>query len=504
MREHWVEVSLGELVTQRKEKVTPTPDSTLQFLGMDCLDSFSISPRFFHDFSSFKSDGNRFYRGDILYGRLRPYLNKVTKAKIDGAASGEFIVLRPSSAVDATFALLVIHSRKFVDFAMSQVSGDRPRIKFDQISSFPFLLPPLPEQRAIVSKLEGLFSELDNGIAELKRAQEKLKVYRQSVLKKAFEGALTKEWRAKQTDLLTGEELLDQIKEERARYYAEQLEEWKAAVKDWESAGKPGKKPSKPGSFDWKTKEGPNELSVPTEEGWTYTSSGNLFTYVTSGSRGWAKYYAEGGGVFIRITNLNWNTLDLDLGPGKVIYVDAPKGSEGVRTRVQSGDFLFSITGDLGMFAIAPDLEEGYVNQHVSLARPLPSLNREFVGYWVISKSGGVKYLNNKSKGATKAGLGLDDIKGFPVPLCSRKEQFEVVHQIQRRLQACDRTQEEIDGNLKRIELLKQSILKRAFEGELLNESELNRCRQEVDWCPASELLERVAEMQQVKQTHKL
>ena len=416
-------------------------------------------------------------------------------------ASSGFTVLRSNpSVLDHHFLFYYVLSEEFLRPLHRLQSGSSyPAVRDKDVFNQSLILPPLPEQRAIVAKLEGLFSELDNGIAELKRAQEKLKIYRQSVLKKAFEGELTKEWRAKQTDLPTGEELLDQIKEERARYHAEQLEEWKAAVKDWESAGKPGKKPSKPGSFDWETKEGPNELSVPTEEGWTYTSSGNLFTYVTSGSRGWAKYYAEGGGVFIRITNLNWNTLDLDLGPGKVIYVDAPKGGEGVRTRVQSGDFLFSITGDLGMFAIAPDLEEGYVNQHVSLARPLPSLNREFVGYWVISKSGGVKYLNNKSKGATKAGLGLDDIKGFPVPLCSRKEQFEVVHQIQRRLQACDRTQEEIDGNLKRIELLKQSILKRAFEGELLNESELDRCRQEVDWRPASELLDRVSQMQQVK-----
>ncbi len=60
-------------------------------------------------------------------------------------------------------------------------------------------LPPIPEQHAIVSKIELLFSELDNGIANLKLVQEQLKVYRQAVLKKAFEGELTKNWRVKQT-----------------------------------------------------------------------------------------------------------------------------------------------------------------------------------------------------------------------------------------------------------------------------------------------------------------
>ena len=76
-------------------------------------------------------------------------------------------------------------------------------------------MPPLPEQRAIVSKIELLFSELDNGIANLKLAQEQLKVYRQAVLKKAFEGELTKKWREQQTDLPDAGDLLEQIRKER-------------------------------------------------------------------------------------------------------------------------------------------------------------------------------------------------------------------------------------------------------------------------------------------------
>ena len=76
-------------------------------------------------------------------------------------------------------------------------------------------LAPLPEQRAIVSKIELLFSELDNGIANLKLAQEQLKVYRQAVLKKAFEGELTKKWREQQTDLPDAGDLLEQIRKER-------------------------------------------------------------------------------------------------------------------------------------------------------------------------------------------------------------------------------------------------------------------------------------------------
>ena len=100
------------------------------------------------------------------------------------------------------------------------------------------LLPSLVEQNAILSKTEELFSDLDNGIANFKKAQEQLIIYRQAVLKKAFEGELTKEWREKQSNLPTAEELLKQIKEERQNHYNEQIEVWKKAVKVWEKIGR--------------------------------------------------------------------------------------------------------------------------------------------------------------------------------------------------------------------------------------------------------------------------
>ena len=107
-------------------------------------------------------------------------------------------------------------------------------------------LAPLNIQRAIISKTEELFSDLDNGIANFKKAQAQLKIYRQAVLKKAFEGELTKEWREKQTNLPTAEQLLKQIKEERQNHYDQQISDWKKAVKEWEKIGKESQRPIKP------------------------------------------------------------------------------------------------------------------------------------------------------------------------------------------------------------------------------------------------------------------
>lgn len=135
---------------------------------------------------------------------------------------------------------------KAIDKMKTGSSESGLNLTHSRFRKLPVRIAPLPEQTTIVAKIEQLFSELDNGIANLKTAQAQLKVYRQAVLKKAFEGELTKEWREQQTDLPTAAELLEEIKVKRERYYAAQLAEWEEAVKDWEANGKVGRKPGKP------------------------------------------------------------------------------------------------------------------------------------------------------------------------------------------------------------------------------------------------------------------
>ncbi len=341
-------------------------------------------------------------------------------------------------------------------------------------------LPPLPEQHAIVSKIEQLLSDLDNGIASFKDAREQLKVYRQAVLKWAFEGKLTEEWRKKQKNLPDAKDLLEQIKAERA-----------------ENARINGKKFEPLPSLSDEA-----SASLPAlPQGWRWVISGDLYNFVTSGSRGWAKYYAEQGAIFLRITNLDFDSLELDMSPDKIQFVKLPQGIEGQRTKVFEGDFLFSITGYLGMFAIAPKFEDAYVNQHISLCRPVKGFNKKYFGYWVIAKAGGNYYINKLQKGATKAGLGLDDIQNFPLPFCSLPEQGAIVQEIETRLSVCDKLEETINESLQTAEALRQSILKKAFEGKLLSDGELADTRKASDWEPAERLLERItAERTSVQQ----
>lgn len=362
------------------------------------------------------------------------------------------------------------------------------------VEDIPLPLPPLKEQFHIVAKIEELFSELDKGIEYLKTAREQLKVHRQSVLKYAFEGKLTQQWREAHADQLeTADQLLERIRQEREDLYQQQMNEWEETIKAWEENGKEGKKPRQPQQLKKIFTLSQQRLSILPQlpKGWSWVCSGNFFHFVTSGSRGWAKYYSEGGAIFLRITNLNFDSLEVDLSPDKIQYVQPPSNQEGTRTYVEEGDFLFSITGYLGMFAIAPSLQEAYVNQHIALARPLHSFNKKFVGYYITSRTGGFHHLNQLTKGAVKAGLTLTDVTSFPVPLCSIEEQGEIVNLIEMQLSHIYELDKNIEANLRQAEVLRQNILKKAFSGQLLPQDPNNE--------PASVLLQRIrAERQSV------
>jgi len=159
-----------------------------------------------------KSAGNRFFPGDVLYGRLRPYLNKTAIASADGACSGELLAIRPSDAVDSRYLQLFMHARRFVNTAMRTVSGDRPRIDFAKIADFVFPLAPLAEQRRIVARIDALFAEIAEGEVALAQARKGLDTFRRALLKAAVTGELTKDWRAANPVAETGHELLARLR----------------------------------------------------------------------------------------------------------------------------------------------------------------------------------------------------------------------------------------------------------------------------------------------------
>ncbi|MCU0858154.1 MAG: restriction endonuclease subunit S [Pontiellaceae bacterium] len=340
-------------------------------------------------------------------------------------------------------------------------------------SELPF--PPLDEQRRIVAEIEKQFTRLEAGVSALKRVQANLKRYRAAVLKAACSGELVpteavlarargqksedgclenltaKERKEHKKDHFeTGEQLLKRILEERRKNWLESNRQSKIKNRQY-------REPSAPDTANL----------PPLPDGWTWVMSDALFSFITSGSRGWAKYYSETGPLFLRIGNLDHENIRLDL--SELQHVKPPTGAEGVRTVVQANDILISITADVGMVGLVPsELGQAYINQHVALARPLPDISPTYVAYYLCASEGGWGYLKKLQRGATKVGLGLDDIRAVPVPLPPLAEQVRIVAEVERRLSVVEELEAVVFANLQRATRLRQSVLQKAFSGGLI------------------------------------
>jgi type I restriction enzyme S subunit len=351
-----------------------------------------------------------------------------------------------------------------------------------------FPLPPIDEQHRIVAKIEELFSELDKGVESLKTALEKLKLYRQSLLKHAFEGKLTEQWRKENPDKLESpDELLVRIQREREERYRYRLKEWKTAKKEWETNGKTTEIPKKPVDF---TKIQPKRpkfdgfqgtlFQIPND--WNWVNFEILTEFVTSGSRNWAKFYSENGALFIRAQDLKMDFLDLS----EPAFVTLPEKAEGKRTKVSFSDLLVTITGanvtKTGL--VEKEIGEAYVSQHVALCRPINPEIAKFLFFYLINEFGGRKQLSTFAYGAGKPGLNLANIKFLAIPMASIEECALISQRIEESLKRLDDLEFILEEKIESSNILRQSILKKAFSGQLVLQDPTDE--------PAAVLLERI------------
>ena len=168
---------------------------------------------------------------------------------------------------------------------------------------------------------------------------------------------------------------------------------------------------------------------------WEVTRIKSLSPFVTSGSRGWAEFYSDEGPLFLRIGNVQPESVDLDL--DEIQHVDPPRGAEGERTRARPGDVLVSITALIGAVAVVPsDLPEAFVNQHLALVRfGNPGVDSRWIAYCIMSPVGQQQFAADLY-GGTKDGLGLSDVRSLIVLTPPTREQERIVgyldHQTER------------------------------------------------------------------------
>ena len=197
---------------------------------------------------------------------------------------------------------------------------------------------------------------------------------------------------------------------------------------------------------------------VMNPKGWPRATIGSIATFITSGSRGWAKYYADVGTKFIRIQNLVNGELDME----DCAYVDAPASAEARRTLVQEGDVLVSITADLGRTAVVPKgLGPAHINQHIAILR-LSGVNSSYVSHFLASPGGRIQF-DSLNRSAVKAGLNFDDLKSLVVLL----PPTEVQNKYLSRLEAIKKLRRSSEVELECLNRLSLSLQHRAFAGAL-------------------------------------
>ena len=333
---------------------------------------------------------------------------------------------------------------------------------FQHIEKLKSPLPPLPEQHRIVAKIEELFSELDNGIENLKKAREQLKTYRQAVLKYAFEGKLTKEWRIRQREAGNppepAEKLLEQIKTEREKHY----------LKQCQIAQNNGER--RPKKLDTSFIE-KNKPSFGLPPNWVWCRITDLFIELTD-------YHANGSykklkekvelfdepnyALMVRATNFEKKDFKNSC---KYISKEAYRFLS--KSKLYGGELLIGKIGNAGKVYYMPLL-----NRPTSLAMNLFALrfDSEFVskyGYYHLISPFSEKDISSYVKGVGNITIDKKSVRSLLIALPPFKEQHTIVQEIESRLSVCDKLEQTIEDSLKKAEALRQSILKKAFAGEL-------------------------------------
>ena len=460
----WTTATLGTVTRPRGVKVKPSEMGDAPFIGLEHIEAHTMRLLGTAKTSDVKSSGSYFGQGDIIYGRLRPYLNKVYMPDFSGLASGEFIVFPSQPNLDNAYLKYFLNQWKFVSFVTRLNTGDRPRVDFSQFADHAFPLPPLAEQHRIVVEIETQFTRLDAFVAALQRAQANLKRYRASVLKAACEGRLVPTEaelaRSEGREYEPAAVLLERmLADRRARWESQEHRQGKYKEP---SAPHPSAQPELPEGWVWASLE-------------QLASIGTGSTPLTSK----AEYYQDGSVPWVTSSALNEEVVSspnnsvteqavqecrLFLYPAQTLLV-AMYG-EG-RTRGKCSELLFPSTINQAIAAVI--MEDSAAD-----CRP----------YSKVFLQSNYEATRRMSLGGVQPNLNLGLIKGLSIHLPPLPEQHRIVAEVDRRLSVVQQAEATVEASLARAERLRQSILKQAFSGKLVPQGP--------DDEPASALLERI------------
>ncbi|MCZ7611120.1 MAG: restriction endonuclease subunit S [Ignavibacterium sp.] len=394
--------------------------------------------------------------GELNYNTIQDSEEKVTKEALEnsnakifpkgtllialyGATVGRLAILGINATTNQAIAAIFTPSNllnKFLYWFLfsyrekllkQRIGGAQPNISQATLRNIPIPLPPIPEQKKIVEKIEELFSGLDSGVASLKKAKELVRLYRQSVLTAAFSGKLTTNKTPTVNGGINNEQLI--IKNEKEK----------------------------------------NNSSLPT--GWKWVKTSDIIEHIDNGYTPKANLMSSGNGEipFIKVYNLTFDgRLDFTKTPTFISNETHKKNLK--RSITIPNDVLINIVGPpLGKVSIVPDShKEWNINQAIVRFRPNKNITSKFLSYY-LQNPNTMKWLESTSRAtAGQYNIRVSTCREIPIPQISVNEQHQIVSEIEKRFSEADNLEKAIDDSLEKSEALRQSILSRAFSGKLV------------------------------------
>jgi type I restriction enzyme S subunit len=460
---NWVQAALEEI-----SEINPTldlskvnDDMEVTFLPMKAVEE--MTGRFdgscVRKLREVRKGHTSFKNGDLLFAKITPCMENGKIAIVEnlqngiGFGSTEFHVIRLHESLPRKlffFFLVQEDLRKTAQRSMTGTAGQL-RVPLSHMKQIRIPFPPLTEQFRIVAKVEELFTKLDAGVKCLETVEAQLKRYQQLVLKSAFDGKLTEEWRrTHQEELEPSSKLLERIKEERTRTKRHK---------------------------EHPTLNASNLPDLP--EGWASTRIGEVFDVSSGGTprrdtpeywNGGISWVSSGEVAFreIRTTKEHITQLGLDKSSAKIY---------------PPGTVLLALYGEgktRGQVAILRI--HAATNQAVAaiLCSESP-ISPEYVYWWLYYRYHQTRLIRG---GANQPNMYLHNVRVMPIPLASFAEQQRIADEIERRFSIAEGVEETVISSSRQAERLRQSVLKRAFEGQLVSQDPNDE--------PASVLLERI------------
>lgn len=321
-------------------------------------------------------------------------------------------------------------------------------IRLEQLRGLDFPLAPPEQQKRIVAKIEELFSHIDAGIEALKNAKQLLKQYRQSVLKAAVTGELTKEWReANKGKLEPASQLLERIlKERRQKWEEQQLEQFKAK----------GKKPK---DDKWKEKYKEPFSIDDNESMWLTMKVGDIFDCIVP-NRDKPKSFS-GDIAWVTTPVINEETASIDYEECELGLTEEEVDKYNARL-VPENSVIMTCVGRFGITAVAE--KRCVINQQLHCFLPSVYYSPKLLAYFLQEKE---KFMESIATATTVQYMNKTNCNSIPIPVMSRLEQLEILEQVERRLSGIERLAKEIDRQYTKAEMNKQTVLASAFSGGL-------------------------------------